>query len=117
MIKIEEGKQYGDATSEYIIKTDCWTVGEFITEWLKTRPNEWGTFGIKNENSILGEPRCEYNNGKITTEPIPKRFLNKPFKSVEGSGGYSLSNFVFEVENIKRKRFRVWVLDDKGDKE
>ncbi len=114
MIEIKYGKEYGDSTSEYFIRTDCQTVGEFIDEWLSTEKGECGTFGIKSkEEPFLGEPKCEYKNGKIISEPLPKRFLNKKIKSVTGSGGWSLSNFIFEVEDIKRKRFKVWVLDDK----
>lgn len=113
MIEIKYGKTYGDSTSEYIIKTDCQTVGEFIDEWLFIEKDECGTFRIKSkEDTFLEEPKCEYGNGKIVSEPLPKRFLNKKIKSVTGSGGWSRSDFMFEIEDIKRKRFKVWVLDD-----
>ena len=97
MIKIDYGKEYGDATAEYLIKTDNITVGEFIEEWLADR-NDWGYFGIKDRKTIFGNPCCEYKYGKIITEPLPKEYLCKKIKKIYGSGGWSRSDFLFEVE-------------------
>ena len=116
MIQIKYGRECGDCTSEYIITTDNVTVEDFINEWITQYPNEWGYFGIKNADApFFGNPLCEYRCGKLITEPLPKRFLCKKIKSVTGSGGWSRSDFQFEVEDIKRKRFKVWVLDDSVD--
>ena len=113
MIRIEYGKEHEDCTSDYIVTTDCNTVNDFIEEWISTQKNDWGYFGIKNDKEpFFGDPCCEYKYGKIEGDPLPKRFLNKKIKNVTGSGGWSRSDFMFEVEDIERKRFKVWVLGD-----
>ena len=98
MIKIKYGKKYGDSTAEYLIETDNITVKDFIDEWLTTQHGEWGYFGIKSNNgATFGDPHCEYECGRITTEPIPNEFLNRKIKRVYGSGGWSRSDFQFEI--------------------
>lgn len=100
MIRITYGKPYGDETFEYIIETNCKTVDDFIREWLCSCPNEWGYFGIKSKNNVFfGKPNCEYKHGRIITEPIPSEFLNRKIKRVYGSGGWSRSDFQFEIES------------------
>lgn len=112
MINITYGQDKGDCTCDYFIDTDAVTVRDFIDEWLIRNKGDWGYFGIKNPEkpSIFGEPCCEYRCGQIITEPLPNRLLNKKIKKVTGSGGYSRSDFLFEVEDFKRKRFKVWEL-------
>ena len=113
MIRIEYGKEHSDCISDYIVTTNAPTVRDFINEWLTNHPGEWGYFGIKNEKRpFIGEPRCEYKYGKIISDPLSDSILSKKIKNVTGSGGYSRSDFQFEIEDIKRKRFKVWVLDD-----
>ena len=98
MIKIKYGKKYGDSTAEYLIETNNITVKDFIDEWLTTQKGEWGYFGIKSKNgATFGDPNCEYEYGRITTEPIPSEFLNRKIKRVYGSGGWSRSDFLFEI--------------------
>lgn len=104
MIKITYGKRNSDATHEYIIETDCKTVGNFIREWLCFHPVEWGYFGIKNKNgATFGDPKCEYEYGRITTKPLPIEFLSRKIKCIYGSGGWSRSDFLFEIESEEGK--------------
>ena len=98
MIDIKYGIESSDCTAEYYITTDNTAVREFIEEWLSTRPKEWGYFGIKDKNSIIGNLRCEYRYGRIITDPIPDEFLDKKIKKVYGSGGWTRSDFLFEVK-------------------
>ena len=99
MINITYGKPYSDDTWEYIITTDNKTVGDFICEVLKDK-DEWGYFGIYDSKTIsaLGNPKCEYSDGRIIGKPLPQEYLNKEIKSVSGSGGWSRSDFLFMVE-------------------
>lgn len=98
MISIVYGEGCSDCTYPYYITIDKpKTVGEFIEEWLSTRPKEWGSFGIRKIGSIYGDPRCDYKYGKIVSDPLPDEYLAKEIKSVSGGGGWTLSNFMFEV--------------------
>lgn len=113
MIKIKYGKTYGDATSEYIIETSCKTVREFIDEYLATHPKEWGSFGIKSqENPFFGNPKTEFKYGRIIDEGLPEWALNSPIKSVVGSGGWSLSSFIFEIEKSEYEPLNELVDDE-----
>lgn len=98
MIQIEYGERHCDATVDYIITTDCVTVGEFIDEWIKEHPMEWGFFGIDSKyNHFLGSPHCEYRYGVLVSDPLPEPFLKAKIKKVTGDGGYTNSDFLFEV--------------------
>ena len=114
-IYIRYGKTASDATAQYYITlAKPMTVGEFITEWLTT--GEWGYFGIRKPGVIFGDPQCEYMHGKIIGKGLPEEYLNKPIKNVYGSGGWSRSDFEFEVEETKMKKLFVSV-PMKGRKE
>lgn len=97
-IQISYGSMGGDATCAYYVTLNKpMTVGEFIDEWMKENPSDWGYFGIFNKRAIFGDPRCEYSSGKIKGEPLPQKYLNKKIKDVFGSGGWSRSDFEFKV--------------------
>lgn len=101
MINITIGKPYSDMTFDYHVTTDNKTVGEFIDEFLRVCNKEWGYFGIyekQNRTSVFGNPQCEYSYGKITTDPLPKKYLDKEIIEVQGSGGWSRSDFLFIVD-------------------
>lgn len=99
MINIQYIRSYSDETNEYLVELSrSMTVREFIDEWLETRPDEWGYFGIYDCKSIFGNPVCEYRYGKIITPILPTNFLESEIKCVHGSGGWTRSDFQFEVE-------------------
>ena len=96
MIEIKYGKDFGDSTNEYLIATTCKTVRDFISEWLSTQPKEWGYFGIKSDKNVfVGFPNCEYRYGKIVTKEFNEEILNRTILKIEGSGGWSRSDFIF----------------------
>ena len=94
MIRIAYGKSRSDATSEYFITTDNETVGEFITEWLETNPNEWGIFRVAIGERYFDFPKYDYKRGQLITE-IPEKYLKRKIKRVTGDGGWSRSDFIF----------------------
>lgn len=96
-ISIKYGRTGGDETSEYFVSLKKpMTVGEFMTEWITEQPGEWGYFGIYDGKSIFGNPLGEYSHGKMVIE-LPIEFLDRPIKKVYGSGGWSRSDFEFEI--------------------
>lgn len=98
MIKITYGREYCDCTCEYTITiSKPMTVREFIEEWMADG-NEWGYFGIYDGETIFGNPNCEYSHGKIKGDPLPEEWLDRQINRVIGSGGWSRSDFVFELE-------------------
>ena len=98
-IDIAYGACGSDCTGPYYITLrEPMTVGEFITEWLTNNPNEWGYFGIAKKGCIFGSPNCEYRRGAIQGEPLPKNYLDKRIIKAYGSGGWTRSDFEFEVE-------------------
>lgn len=100
VIEIQYGRSLGDATNEYIVNiSKPMTVREFIDEWLQTRPDEWGYFGIFDGKSIFGDPKCEYRRRKVITQKLPVQFLDSKIKCVYGSGGWTRSDFQFAIED------------------
>lgn len=99
MIKVEYVNSFSDQTFGYkIMIQKPMTVGEFIKEWITTRPDEWGYFGIYDRETIFGNPKCEYSRGKIITDPIPDEYLNAEIDEVNGSGGWTRSDFIFKTK-------------------
>ena len=66
------------------------TVGEFIDEVLKERPNEWGYF------DVYGFGRCEYRSGKLLSELSDDK-LRYRIKSVKAAGGWSRMDYRITV--------------------
>lgn len=100
MIEISYGKLFADATREYIIKTDCKTSGEFIEEWLKTRPEEWGYFRIyKSIRPSTTSLVCGYKDGKLISDYFydHKEFDSK-IEKIHGGGGWSRSDFYIVIK-------------------
>lgn len=96
MINISCGPSGSDCTAPYYISFDKpKTVGEFIEEWLATRPKEWGRFGIYKKGSFRDEPSCDYRYGEIVGEGLPAEYLNAEIEKVTGYGGWTLSEFTF----------------------
>ena len=99
-IHITYGSMGSDCTSKYYINfPQGMTVGEFINEQLADE-SEWGYFGIYDPNQYWfepGNPCCEYRKGKITSESFTDEILNSVIKKVEGSGGWSRSDFKFVI--------------------
>lgn len=108
LVKSGNGYERTDGTAIYDISTDNKTVGEFIDELLRTRPYEWGWFGIRNSDftsTSVGVPyykaKCEYYKGKIISKPLSQKYLLSRFTEVDGSGGYNCSNFDFTINETK----------------
>lgn len=74
-----------------------YTVEEFINAVLKAKSDEWGYIGIYKKGSIFGEPNCEYRNGKLSTKPMPNKFLKKKIVDVIAGGGYSRMDYLLYV--------------------
>lgn len=103
MINITYGQTCSDETSIYRVDiSKPMTVGQFIDEYMAGCPNNWGYFGVRDGESIFGNPKCEYSHGEIKGKTLPKDILNRNIKKVHGSGGWSRSDFQFELcEEIK----------------
>lgn len=101
MIRVQYGKTHSDSTSDYIVKTDAMSVGDFIREWMQTHPQDWGYFRIRfpESSNPFGDLECEYSRGVLISE-LPDRYLLAPIRNVSGSGGYSLSDFMFDIDRI-----------------
>lgn len=94
LFRIDYGPQGGDATGPYYITLlkEC-TVREFINEWLKNK-GEWGYFGIHDKAGHLCR---DYKYGEIVGDPLPDYILDSTIKRVNGSGGWSRSDFIFWI--------------------
>lgn len=100
MIQIKYGRSHSDATNDYeVLLGRPMTVREFIEKWMERNPFEWGYFGIytAEPGNFFGKPNCEYKRGKLLSE-LPTAYLDAMIKSVKGSGGYTRSDFIFEVD-------------------
>lgn len=106
-ITINVGPSGGDCTGPYYIHLKKpMTVKEFITEWLKEYPNEWGYFKV----NVDDEPDkiwCNYSHGKIEGDSISDKYLNKYIAKAYGSGGWSNSQFSFDLVQEKQEKKRI----------
>lgn len=94
-IKIYPGTPGGDCTAPYTVVYDgAMTVREFIETWVKENPDEWGGFKIVNGSALL--EGCSYSRGRIGMLPN-ESILNRYIKEVNGSGGWSRSDFVLTI--------------------
>lgn len=94
---------YGsDCTGPYDVTISLpMTVREFISELLKTYPDEWGYIGIYNKNEkIFGDPSCNYEKGKLTST-LPEEYMDRQIESVKGSGGWTRSDYILHVKENK----------------
>lgn len=107
-IHIQYGRVGSDSTAPYYVTLDKpMTVGEFIIEWMEMTPGDWGYFKIAKNGTTLGNPSCEYKQGKIIGEKLPDEYLKKTIKNVYGSGGWSNSDFIFEVEEPEKEKSSI----------
>ena len=98
MIKIRYGQSHSDATYDYFVTINHpMTLEEFIDEWIQDK-REWGYFFVLNGKSFLEAEKCEYRYGEIIGEPFPNDILEKEIKSVRGNGGWSRSDFFFDLQ-------------------
>ena len=87
-----------DCTGPYFVSiSKPMTVREFINELLSTYPKEWGYIGIYKPKTFYGDPCCEYSHGKLLYS-LPDKCLDQKIEQVEGSGGWSRSDFLLKVE-------------------
>lgn len=88
-----------DCTCGYDIQLDKkYTVKEFIKTVLQEKSNEWGHIGIYNIDSWFGNPRLEYNRGKLKTEEELEDFADKQIIKVSASGGWSRMDYIIVCE-------------------
>ena len=79
------------------------TVKEFCEYILTT--NEWGYIGIKDGNSVFGNPRIEYIDHQYVDEkrnPIkmnwPEHILNSYVTKLDWDGGWSRGDWLFTIK-------------------
>lgn len=100
LFKLEYGKEHGDCTCEYIIwlLREC-TVREFIWEWFKKYPKEWGYFRVYDRDGHFDDMRVRYERTIFPGDPLPlpDEVLNAKLLRVDGSGGWTRSDLVFHI--------------------
>lgn len=98
LFTLEYGKESSDCTFEYIIRLlrEC-TVKEFIWEWFKTYPKEWGYFSVHDRNGRFINLNARYKRTIVLEDPLPDEVLNAKLLRVDGSGGWTRSDLVFRI--------------------
>lgn len=93
----KSGPERGDCTAPYSVTLDKeYTVRTFINEVLKNK-KEWGYIGIEDDNSIFGDPHCEYAQGRLVSK-MKKDVLDKPVISVKADGGWSRMDYLLKIK-------------------
>ena len=94
------GASGGDCTSPYYIRINGEPILKDCIEQILSNPREWGYIGVDDGSwmSTFGKPNLEYRNGDITRDDVTEEYLNKIVVSGRGSGGWSLSNFIFKLK-------------------
>ena len=74
---------------------------EDVVEWiLKGELGQWGTISINDKHHSFWEhlAKCEYNQGRIKGEPLPKEYLEKEVLEVTSNGGWGTMSYVIFVK-------------------
>lgn len=88
-----------DCTGSYIVTiSKPMTVREFVDELLIKYSSEWGYIGIYKQGEIFGNPSLEYKHGKLLSL-LPNEYLDKEIERVDGSGGWSRSDFILHIKD------------------
>jgi len=98
------GPVCSDCTSQYeIILHKPYTVKEFIEEWLRDCPNDWGYFqiGEVDKDGTVCYFGIAYENGEIRTkykdDMLNREFMNNTIKEIGGSGGWTRSDITIHI--------------------
>ena len=96
----QAGRTRGDETTPYSVSDyESTTVGEFINEVLKKRPNEWGYIQVYHKDAgFLFSPQvCEYSDGKIVKSDHPE-LLDRKIQKIDACGGWTRMDYMVFVE-------------------
>lgn len=99
MFKLEAtGCERSDCTIPYQVIFDKeYTVEEFINIVLSERPREWGSVGINDGSSVLGNPRFHYKYGKLLTA-LTADVVDKKIVSARAVGGWGNMDYILTLE-------------------
>lgn len=98
MIRFREGERYSDYTSEWYVYLDkTYTVGEFLDELLKMKPNDWGFITIPN----MTEYFFYYFEGKLLDDKPASEMLSKTIQSVGCYGCFNSFDYYIRVKEDK----------------
>lgn len=95
---------FGDETSNYDVKTNAKTVGEFIDMVLSERNSEWGEVCIRREDSYFDGSICvcNYSNGKVNRKAKNlDAYRNAKIKNIFANGGWSCMRYDITVEDYE----------------
>lgn len=70
------------------------TLKEFIDEIINKK-TEWGSIYI-NDYNVHQKPddnKIRYENGKILSDTIPEKYLDKEIRMITANGGWSMMNY------------------------
>lgn len=102
IVKVQASRVYGDDTQDFSIGlTYPMNVKQFIDELMRTFPEESGVVQIR-ENAALrypnfDEPRCEYKQGTIEFNSIPKDKVSSQILQIWGHGNQDSMTYVIDV--------------------
>jgi len=90
MLKFKHISDCGDATSWYSV-TGAATLRNLIDEVLNDKDDEWGYITV---NNIFDGIKLKYDHGRIVSNAIPDYYLDKPIKSIQANGGWSMMEYI-----------------------
>ena len=94
MITFKEGQRFADYTSEWYVYLDkTYTVGEFLNELLKMKPDDTGYIHIVD---VIYD--CLYSEGKIQCCKLTNDILSKTIQSVGCYGCFNSFNYHIRVK-------------------
>ena len=101
---IYQSGTFGDETSNYDVKTNAKTVGEFIDMALSERNSEWGEVCIRREESYYDGSICvcDYSHGEIRRKATEwEAYRSAKIKTIFANGGWSCMRYDITVEDYE----------------
>lgn len=95
------GPTAGDCTTPYEGEfRKPMEVGELVSIAL-SRTEDWGYVGIKDNETIFGNPRCEYRKGKLLSE-LPREIIDRKIDRIQIDAGWTRTDYLLTLEEEKQ---------------
>lgn len=102
MFQLHEIQSNSDHTQSFdILLNKNYTIEEFIQTVLQNRPTEWGRFEIVQYQGLTVRATCSYKCGKLSSQPIPSKYLCKPVMKATARGGWGIMDYKLHLDNIR----------------
>lgn len=97
---IQTGTTLGDCTTPYEGEFEKPMEVHELVALVLENTQDWGYIGIRDNETIFGNPRCEYRYGKLLSE-LPNELMCKKIERISASGGWTRMDYLLTLERCR----------------